>query len=373
MKIVHIHYHYWPVIGGLEHVVKALAEGMAKLGHEVHVITSTYGAKGRPKEETVNGVHVHRVRSVRLGYPDLTYPLEYPIDLLKSADVVHGHSQNSLFTVKMIEKAKELGAKTAMHFMAIDSMNDHPNPFIRLVGPHYARHMLHKALKISDIKLVRAIRDGTILKTKYGIDTYFVPDGVDEDFIRTPNKATTFLSRYQLYEPYVLFLGRLDKLKGIDILIKAMSLVKKEVPELKAVIAGPGDQRPYKTLAEKLGIKSHIIFTGPLQGEIKIGAIDASLTLTHPSLRETFPLVVMEVWAREKPVVTTPVGDIPYRVKHGENGILIPPRNPKALADAIILLFQDENLRKKLGTAGKRQVYTWNEIVIKLTKIYKDS
>jgi hypothetical protein len=62
-------------------VVKALAEGMAKLGHEVHVITSTYSAEGRPREEAVNGVHVHRIRSVRIGYPDLTYPLEYSIDL----------------------------------------------------------------------------------------------------------------------------------------------------------------------------------------------------------------------------------------------------------------------------------------------------
>jgi len=75
MKIVHIHHHYWPVIGGLENVVKALAEGMAKLGHEVHVITSTHGAEGRPREEEINGVHIRRIRSVRFGYPDLTRPL----------------------------------------------------------------------------------------------------------------------------------------------------------------------------------------------------------------------------------------------------------------------------------------------------------
>jgi glycogen synthase len=50
VKIIHIHHHYWPVIGGLENVVKALAEGMAKLGHEVHVGTSTYGAETRPKD-----------------------------------------------------------------------------------------------------------------------------------------------------------------------------------------------------------------------------------------------------------------------------------------------------------------------------------
>ena len=65
-------------------MVKALAEGMARLGHDVHVVASRCDAEGRPKEETVNEVHVHRVRSVRLGYPDLTYPPEYPIDLLKA-------------------------------------------------------------------------------------------------------------------------------------------------------------------------------------------------------------------------------------------------------------------------------------------------
>jgi glycosyltransferase involved in cell wall biosynthesis len=142
------------------------------------------------------------------------------------------------------------------------------------------------------------------------------------------------------------------------------------VPELKAVIAGPGDQRPYTTLAENLGVKNNIVLIGPLYGKVKIGAIDAALAITLPSLRETFPLVIMEAWAREKPVITTPVGDIPYRVKHRENGILIPPRNPKALADAIILLFQDENLRKKLGASGKKQIYIWNEIVTKLIEIY---
>ncbi|MGC9047933.1 MAG: glycosyltransferase, partial [Caldisphaera sp.] len=111
MRVVHVVHNYWPVVGGIEGVVKGLAEGMTKRGHEVHVITSNYSSKGRIKEEVVEGVHVHRIKSVRFVFPDLTYPLDVPRELLKSADVLHGHSQNSLFTVKMIEEAKSLSAK----------------------------------------------------------------------------------------------------------------------------------------------------------------------------------------------------------------------------------------------------------------------
>jgi len=227
MRIVHVIHHYWPFIGGIENVVKALAEGMVKLGHEVHVVASRYGADGRPREEVVNGVHVHRVRSVRLGYPDLTYPLEYPINLLKSADVVHGHSQNSLFTVKMIEKAKELGVKTVMHFMAVDALSDHPNALVRLLGPLYGRWTVLRAIRSSDVRLVKSLRDKEMLKSRYGIDAVYVPDGVDEELLNTPNKAEEFKARYSINEPFVVYVGRLHRLKGIDVLIRAISIATK--------------------------------------------------------------------------------------------------------------------------------------------------
>jgi hypothetical protein len=63
---------------------------MASRGHEVHVVTSSY--KGRPAGEVVNGIHVHKVKSLRLSFPDLTYLLYVPRELLKSADVVHRHN-----------------------------------------------------------------------------------------------------------------------------------------------------------------------------------------------------------------------------------------------------------------------------------------
>ena len=373
MRIVHVWHHYWPVVGGLENVVKALAEGMVGLGHEVHVVTSTYGAEDRPREEIVNGVYIHRVKAVRLGYPDLTYPLDYPASVLRNADVVHGHSQNSLFTVKVIEKAKKLGVKTVMHFMAVDAFNDHPNPLIRIVAPYYGKWMLEGAIEASDVKLVRSRRDEEILKKRYGIDTIYVPDGVSEELLKKPIMANKFRTKYGINEPFVVYVGRLHKLKGVDVLIKAMSIIVRDVPELKAVIIGPGDQGPFRDLARRLGIDRNVVFLGFVDEDTKIGALDASIALVLPSTCnyvEVYPMVITEAWARGKPVIASGVGGIPFRVKHMVNGILVPPRDPKALAISMLKLLEDKNLARKLGYKGRKEVKTWEEITTMLLDLY---
>jgi len=374
MKIVHVHHHYYPVIGGIERAIQSLAEELAKMGHEVHVITSRFGAENRPKEEVINGVYVHRVKALRLRFPDLTYPLEYAEKVIRDADIVHGHSQNSLFTVKIVEKAKKLGIKTAMYFMAVDALHDHPNPLVRFLGPFYASHMLKKTIALTDIKLVKSFRDLEILRNRYGVEALYIPDGVSEEVVNAPNMAEEFRKRYKIQEPFVAYIGRLHRLKGVDVLIKAMGIAVKEHPKLKAVIIGPGDQKPYKELAQRLGIENNVIFLGYVDEKTKIGALDASIALVLPSICnyvEVFSIVISEAWARNKPVIASAVGEIPYRVKHMNNGLLIPPKNPQKLAEAIITLLNDENLRTKLGTEGRRNILTWSEIAAKIMSIYK--
>ncbi|WP_440059998.1 glycosyltransferase family 4 protein [Thermogladius sp. 4427co] len=373
MKIVHVIHHYWPIVGGIENVVKALAEGMAKLGHEVHVITSTYGAENRPREEVINGVYIHRVKSLRLYSPDLTYPLEIPKNILRDADIVHGHSQNSLFAVKIVEEAKKLGVKTAMHFMAVDAFGNYPNPFIRPLASYYGRLCVRKAISVSDIKLAKSLRDINILETMFDVRALYVPDGIDKNLLEIPSMAEEFQRKYGLHKPFIVYIGRLHKLKGVDILIKAMSIAIKEDPELYAVIIGPGEQRPYRELAKRLGVEGNVLFLGFVNEKTKIGAIDSSIALVLPSICdyvEVYSLVVSEAWARGKPVIASSVGEIPYRVKHMVNGLLVPPRNPKALAETIIAIAQDKKLSRKLGLEGKKQVVVWDEVISKLLVLY---
>ncbi len=373
MKIVHIHHHYWPVIGGLERAVQSIAEEQVKLGHEVHVITSRYDAKNRPEEEIVNNVFIHRVKAMRVNFPDLTYPLEYPEKILKNADIVHGHTQNSLFVVKMIEKAKEISVKTVMYFMAVDALHDHPNPLIRTLGPLYSRWILKKAVQLSDVKLVRSLRDHELLERKYGVKAIYIPDGVPRWFISYRYSGHTFRERYNLDGDYILYIGRMHPLKGVDVLIRAMPYVRKHV-DLKLVVIGPGDQRPYRGLAEKLGVKDHIVFLGYVDEETKIGAIDGSLGVVIPSVSsyvEVYPMAVSEAWARGKPVIATSVGGIPYRVRHLVNGLLVPPRDPKSLAEAVVTLASDKTLSTRLGNIGRSSIMTWDEIANKITEVYE--
>jgi len=374
MKIVHIYHHYYPVIGGLERAVQSLAEELAKMGHEAHVITSRFGAENRPKEEVVNGVYVHRVKTLRPHFPDLAYPLEYAEKVVRNADIVHGHSQNSLFTVKVIEKAKKLGIKTVMYFMAIDALYDHPNSLVRFIGPYYAKYVLKKAIALSNIKLVKSFRDLEILSNRYGVEAFYVPDGVSEEIVNAPNMAEEFRERYGIREPFIVHIGRLHRLKGVDVLIKAMSMAVKEYSRLRAVIIGPGDPKPYKELARRLGIESNVVFLGHVDEKTKIGALDASIALVLPSICsyvEVFSIVTSEAWARNKPVIATTVGEIPYRVKHMINGLLVPPKDHKALAEAMITLLQNKELVTRLGAEGRKEVMTWSEVAAKMLEIYK--
>ncbi|MFZ8791246.1 MAG: glycosyltransferase family 4 protein [Thermosphaera aggregans] len=374
MKIAHVFHNYYPVVGGLERAVQSLAEELAKMGHEVHVITSRFGAEKRPKEEVINGVYVHRVKALWLRFPDLTYPLEFAEKVLRDADIVHGHSQNSLFTVKLIEKAKKLGIKTVMYFMAIDAFNDHPDSLVRLIGPYYARYVIKGAIALSDIKLVRSLRDQEILSKKYGVEAILIPDGVPEWFLSHRYCGDEFRRRYGIDRDYALYVGRLHPLKGVDILIKALYHIVKTSIDLKLVILGPGDAGPHRELAQKLNVDKNVFFLGFVDEEIKICAIDGSLAVVVPSVCdyvEVYPMIISEAWARSKPIIVTRVGGIPYRVKHMVNGLLVPPKDPKALAEAMIALLQNKELVTRLGAEGRKEIITWSEVATKMLSIYK--
>lgn len=374
MKIVHVVHSYYPKIGGIERAVQYLAEEQAKLGHEVYVITARSLTPQAPKEEEINKVKVIRIESTTLKYPDLTIPREIPqIDV----NVIHAHSQNSLFALLLVERLKQrLNAKVAVHFMAVDTLRNHPNPLVRLLGSYYSKQNTLKAIKFSDLKLIRSLKDKEVLKKKYSINrVYYLPDAVPDYYftIRKENPET-FKKKFGIKQKNIfLFIGRIHKLKGSHILVQALKYINEEIA---VVFIGPNGGYTKETLdlAERIGVRNKVYMFGYVGEEVKIHALDSAVALVLPSITdyvEVFPMVISEAWAREKPIIASKVGGTPYRIRDHVNGILVEPSSPESLAKAMSEILSNDELSRKMGQSGRENVLSWREVAMKSVKLYK--
>jgi glycosyltransferase involved in cell wall biosynthesis len=170
--------------------------------------------------------------------------------------------------------------------------------------------------------------------------------------------------------PMVLTVARLDAQKGHTVLLEAIS----RIPEATFVLAGDGPERA--TLEAKVrasGIADRIVFLGHRTDIPRLlGRCDLFVL---PSLYEGFPLAIQEAMAAGRPVIASAVGGVPEAVRDGVTGLLVPPSDPAALADAIRRLLADPALAQRMGAAGRvraEQEFSYEAMVQRTTRIYDD-
>ncbi|PKN64999.1 MAG: hypothetical protein CVU57_12815 [Deltaproteobacteria bacterium HGW-Deltaproteobacteria-15] len=150
----------------------------------------------------------------------------------------------------------------------------------------------------------------------------------------------------------VSVIGRLSPEKGVDVFIHAFAKVAKSIPEAHAVLVGDGQERlALEAYIDSLGLRSRVHFAG--YTETPGDFINASDLIVLPSRSEGMPNVALEAMALEKPVIATMVGGIPEIIEHGVSGLLVPPQNPAAIAEATKRLLRDPCLAKRLAKAGR--------------------
>jgi glycosyltransferase involved in cell wall biosynthesis len=154
-------------------------------------------------------------------------------------------------------------------------------------------------------------------------------------------------------ERAVLFVGRLSAPKGIWDLLDAAPLVLARHGDARIVLCGVAEneaQEPrLRSAVKERGLSSRVTFLGSLEGRALAAAYAASAVLVAPSWTEAFPLVIPEAMAASLPVIATEVGAIPDFVHDGEDGFLVPPRDPAALADRICRVLGDDDLRRRMA------------------------
>ena len=182
----------------------------------------------------------------------------------------------------------------------------------------------------------------------------------------SPDKAITlpfpirWADRVEVVEPpespNVLFVGRLEKEKGVSFLIKAMALVTEKLPGARLLIAGDGGYRSaLAKIAKSERVQNEVSFLGWLEDEQLRLAYKKSRLLVLPSIwEEGLGMVLLEAGLMGRPVIASDIGGIKDVVRHGENGLLVPPGDIVSLTTAILVLLKDKELAERMGLAGAR-------------------
>jgi glycosyltransferase involved in cell wall biosynthesis len=178
------------------------------------------------------------------------------------------------------------------------------------------------------------------------------------------------LQKYDL-DPRITLIGvpaRLVVAKGHRYLIQAIPEIVQTFPEVKFIFAGDGSEKEsLKSLCTQLNLDNYVIFAGYIRDIFETMAGFDLLVL--PSIIEPFGLVLAEGMALKKPIVATRVGGVPEVVQDQVIGLLVPPKDPYSLAQAIITVLKDKNLALSFGEAGRKRVEAFFDIEKMIDKI----
>jgi starch synthase len=173
----------------------------------------------------------------------------------------------------------------------------------------------------------------------------------------------------------ILFFGRIWEYKGLQYLIEAEPLITRQVPEARIVIAGQGE--PFDKYEQLMVNKDHfIVHNCYIPDEMVARLFQGASVVVLPYVEASQSAVLSIAYAFGKPVVATTVGGIPEVVDQGETGYLVPPRDPHSLAQAIVALLQDHDLRKKMGRKALEKTeseLSWSSIARKTLQVYQQA
>lgn len=257
--------------------------------------------------------------------------------------------------------------------------------------PELRRNGEEKVMKLADRLVAATTLEKQEMARFYGANPQkiaVVPPGVDLDRFKpmNQNEALAYLGMPPNHQ-MILFVGRIQPLKGIDTLIKALALIKRQEPALVenvCVCIIGGDPNPdseaeraeldrLQSLRAELELDDMVTMPGAKDQDTLIYYYAAAEMVVMPSHYESFGMVVLEAMACGAPVIASDVGGLSFNIEDGFNGYLVPGRNPQAMAEKITLLLKYRVLRDQLAEQARTWVarYSWVNIADELLEVFE--
>jgi len=395
LRVAEISVHTCPLMspggrytGGLNVYLLNLARELGKIGIAVDVFARMHD----PAEPQIVDVGPNaRVIHIKAGnwkeareeafphLPEFLCNLRYFAESRRlSYQLLHSHYWLSGWVGSLIKKRWSIPHVASFHTLAIAKMEALPEA----VEPD---------IRLSTERMIAQEADGIVsftpseedsLMSEYGVPREkirVIPAGVDLELFRPMNKeeARERLGLGFGKERILLFVGRPDPIKGLDLLLQAVSMVQEGMRPRVVVVGGsPEEGREifaFMKMAEKLGLGKLVSFVGAVpQGDLPL-YYNAADVCAMPSYYESFGLVALEALACEVPLVASNVGIAQTLIKDGENGFLVPGHSPEPFANLLERLFHDPLLRAKMSRSARPAVYglDWSSMAAKVALFYQ--
>ncbi|MDK2781514.1 MAG: hypothetical protein PWR13_542 [Archaeoglobi archaeon] len=344
MKIAYITPRFYPDIGGVETHVYEIARRIAR-EFEVEVLTTDPAGK-LPEVEEIEGLKIRRFRSLAPGDAYFFSPSlrRFLKEHAKDYDLIHAHNFHAL-------PAFYAGISKPRRFVLTPHYHGHGHSFFRNLLFRFYRVYAGKIFEFADAVICVSEFEKELVLRDFKVKgvVEVIPNGVNFDFMEKKKK-----------EKKILFVGRIEKYKGLEFVVKALEYL----PEFELEVVGKGSYKPkIVKLAKRLGVLERMKFYQDLSREDLVRKYAEASVLVLPSKFEAYGLVVAEALASRTPCVVAKTSALAEWVdEKNVFGIDYPPE-PKRLAELI----------EKASKVEVREVEIprWDEVVEKLIDVYR--
>lgn len=351
---------------GTEYQVFGLSKELVRRGHEVYIVRRWYDGE---KNEEIQGIKVINVASPTLPNSTIGKAMNRvlfskyarkEITQIKP-DILNLTGKYSSYCVCKLD----IPTVHVTHIIPMDLLPKDVVPFRGIFGSLHPTKWLESRIYSNCDVVVALNGEHKQYLHNRGFKTIFIPNGVDIEKY-APNYSD---------EGYIFFAGRLIKLKGLQYLIKAYSMLSSELKDdFKLVIGGFGAEKEnLEKLASVYEIKDRVVFIPWLSNLDFIRKISDCTLYVLPSLYETFGIVIIEAMASGKPVIASDIPGPKDIITHGKDGFLFDTGNVSELNRYLEILLDDERLRKSIGTSARKKVeenYTFEKVADKYIDIF---
>ena len=394
MRIAQVSYHTNPVAplggrhtGGMNVYVSELSRELARRGHHVDLFTRRDGE--RPEVTAL----APGLRLVKLsaGPPaplekELLTPFvpAFVAEMARFAanegetyDLVHSHYWQGIAAGEPFARAQ--GAPHLVMFHTLGEVKNRARVSEEEPGERIGRE--RELAASADAIITASGHEHDLLARYYDADParmVSIPCGIDTDLFRPRDRDECRRELdIEADRPVLLWVGRLEKLKGVDILIDAVAQL--DEPDVLLLVVG-GDEHgqvlraELEAQAQEAGLGGNIRFTGAVPHEELPAWYSAADVCVVPSYYESFGLVAVEAMACGTPVVASRVGGLVSTVTDGVNGYLIPWRCPEPFAEKLEVLIRNPELRANFARSARESVqrFRWDEIARRMDALYED-